>query len=257
MKLDYNIPLLIDFDGVIRIGKKAAKESVEFFKFISDNKIPACILSNSTLRNGYDIKKFLVDNNIKTEIPALTCADASLNFIKENYKKIVVFASDTTKEMFNAFLTNDEPEAVLVGDMADNWSYDNLNQIFRFVLSGADFIAMQKNKYWSPDDKNLYLDAGAFISSIEFATGVRAKLIGKPSPIFYHAGLKALGFSENSEFIMIGDDIETDIDGAQKIGGKGILIFSGKTKYPLPEDCKIKPFAEIQSLTDIKSLFNK
>lgn len=256
MKLNYNIPLLIDFDGVIRIGNRVAKEAGEFFKFISDNNIPACILSNSTLRNGNEIKKFLVDNNIKTEIPALTCADASLNYIKENYHKITVFASDTTKEMFKEFLTNEVPEAVLVGDMADKWSYENLNQIFRFVLDGADFIAMQKNKYWSPDDKNLYLDAGAFISSIEFATGILAKLIGKPSPIFYHSGLKALGFSKNSDFIMIGDDIETDIEGAQKIGGKGILIYTGKTKYPLPEDCKIKPFAEIQSLNEIQSLFN-
>jgi ribonucleotide monophosphatase NagD (HAD superfamily) len=82
MELNYNIPLLIDFDGVIRIGKKAAEDAGEFFKFISDKKVAACILSNSTLRNGYDIKKFFVDNNIKTEIPALTCADASLNFIK-------------------------------------------------------------------------------------------------------------------------------------------------------------------------------
>lgn len=256
MKLNYNIPLLIDFDGVIRIGNRVAKEAGKFFKFISDNNIPACILSNSTLRNGNEIKKFLVDNNIKTEIPALTCADASLNYIKENYQKITVFASDTTKEMFKEFLTNEVPEAVLVGDMADKWSYENLNQIFRFVLDGADFIAMQKNKYWSPDDKNLYLDAGAFVSSIEFATGILAKLIGKPSSIFYNSGLKVLGFSKNSDFIMIGDDIETDIEGAQKIGGKGILIYTGKTKYPLPEDCKIKPFAEIQSLNEIQSLFN-
>ena len=256
MKLNYNIPLLIDFDGVIRIGNQVAKETGEFFRFISENKIPACILSNSTLRNGNEIKKFLVDNNIKTEIPAITCADASLNFIKENFKKIAVFASDSTKEMFKEFLTNEVPEAVLVGDMADKWSYENLNKIFRLVFEGADFIAMQKNKYWSPDDKNLYLDAGAFISSIEFATGIHAKLIGKPSPIFYHSGLKAIGFSKNSDFIMIGDDIETDIDGAQKIGGKGILIYTGKTKYPLPEDCIIKPFSEIQSLDEIQSLFN-
>ena len=95
---------------------------------------------------------------------------------------------------------------------------------------------------------NYYLDA-------DLASRWEAKLIGKPSPIFYHSGLKAIGFSENSEFVMIGDDIETDIDGAQNIGGKGILIYTGKTKYPLPEDCKIKPFAEIQTLTEIIPFF--
>ncbi|MGA8264044.1 MAG: HAD hydrolase-like protein [Ignavibacteriaceae bacterium] len=256
MKLSKDIPILIDFDGVIRIGKKTAKDAWEFFKFILDKKIPACILSNSTLRNGKDIKKFLSENNIKTDIPVLTCADASLNYVKENYKKIAVFASVSTREMFNEYLTDNNPEAVLVGDLSDKWSYEILNQIFRFVLNGADLIAMQKNKYWSPDDKNLFLDAGAFISAIEYATGKEAKLIGKPSPIFYHSGLKAIGFPENSEFVMVGDDIETDIDGAQKIGGKGILIYTGKAKYPLPEDCKTKPFAEIQTLTEIKSFFD-
>jgi len=256
MKLSKDIPILIDFDGVIRIGKKTAKDAWEFFKFILDKKIPACILSNSTLRNGKDIKKFLSENNIKTDIPVLTCADASLNYVKENYKKIAVFASVSTREMFNEYLTDNNPEAVLVGDLSDKWSYEILNQIFRFVLNGADLIAMQKNKYWSPDDKNLFLDAGAFISAIEYATGKEAKLIGKPSPIFYHSGLKAIGFPENSEFVMVGDDIETDIDGAQKIGGKGILIYTGKAKYPLPEDCQTKPFAEIQTLTEIKSFFD-
>ena len=255
MKLNKGIPLLIDFDGVIRIGKKAAEDAGEFFKFISDKKITVCILSNSTLRNGKDIKRFLSENNIRTNIPALNCADASLNYVKENYKKIAVFASDSTKEMFKDFLTDENPEAVIVGDLSDKWSYEILNQIFRFVLNGADLIAMQKNKFWSPDDENLFLDAGAFISAIEYATGKEAKLIGKPSPIFYHSGLKAIGFSENSEFVMIGDDIETDIGGAQKIGGKGILIYTGKTKYPLPPDSGIKPFAEIQTLTEIIPFF--
>ena len=256
MKVKTDIPLLIDFDGVIRIGKKAAHDSGGFFNFISDKKIPACILSNSTLRVGKDIKKFLSDNGIETNITALTCADASFNYVKENYTKVAVFASDSTKEMFRELISENNPEAVLVGDLSDKWSYEIMNQIFRFVHNGADFIAMQKNKYWSPDDENLFLDAGAFISAIEFATGREAKVIGKPSSLFFQSALKILGYSQNSEFIMLGDDLEIDIEAAQKIRGKGILIYTGKTKYPLPGDCKIKPFAEIQTLTEIKSFFN-
>ena len=170
MKLNTGIPILIDFDGVIRIGKNVADDAGEFFQFLSDKKIPACILSNSTLRNGIDIKKFLSDHDIETNIPALTCADASLNYIKENYKKIAVFASDSTQKMFKEYLTDKKPEAVLAGDLSDKWSYKILNEIFRLVLNGADFLAMQKNKFWSPDDENLFLDAGAFITAIEYAS---------------------------------------------------------------------------------------
>ncbi len=106
MKLSKDIPILIDFDGVIRIGKKTAKDAWEFFKFILDKKIPACILSNSTLRNGKDIKKFLSENNIKTDIPVLTCADASLNYVKENYKKIAISLLKSSILCFSLLLNN-------------------------------------------------------------------------------------------------------------------------------------------------------
>ena len=42
--------------------------------------------------------------------------------------------------MFNEFLTDENPEAVIVGDMADKWTYEIMNQIFRFIHNGADFI---------------------------------------------------------------------------------------------------------------------
>lgn len=255
MKLKTDIPFLIDFDGVIRLGVKTAGDAREFFRFISDRKIPACILSNSTLRNGNDIKKFLSDHGIDLRIPSLTCADASLGFIKENYKNAAVFASDSTKEMFSEFLNYENPEAVLVGDLSDKWSYEIMNNIFRLVKNGADFIAMQKNKFWSPDDENIFLDAGAFISAIEFATGREAKLIGKPSPIFFRSGLKALGFPADSDFIMLGDDTETDIKGAQKLGGRGILIYTGKTDYPLDPGLEVKPDFEAHNLTEVMDLF--
>ena len=49
---------------------------------------------------------------------------------------------------------------------------------------------------------------------------------------------------------MIGDDIDTDIAGAQKIGGKGFIIYTGKTKYPLSPDNKIVPNMESKNLTE-------
>lgn len=255
MKLQTNIPLLIDFDGVIRLGKKTAEDANEFFKFIKDKNIPSCILSNSTLRNGKDIKQFLADNKIETNIPALSCADASIDYIKEHYKRVAVFASLSIKVMCKDLLNYRNPEAVIVGDLSNKWSYEILNEIFRFVYSGADFIAMQMNKFWSPDDENLYLDAGSFITAVEFATGKKAKLIGKPSSIFFYSGLKTLGVKEDSKFLMLGDDLETDIFGAQNLGGKGILIYTGKTEYPLDKNSNIKPDYEVMNLREVIGLY--
>jgi ribonucleotide monophosphatase NagD (HAD superfamily) len=83
------------------------------------------------------------------------------------------------------------------------------------------------------------------------STSKEAILIGKPSPIYFKTALQMLGFKDSTEFIMVGDDIETDIAGSQKIGGKGILVYTGKTKFPLPDDSEILPDYEAKDLGEV------
>ena len=246
-----NIPVLIDFDGVIRIGNKPAPDAKQFLYFLSGQQIPSYIISNSTLKTADDIRNFLQENEMDFGVPALTSVDAAVNYVKNHYKKISVFCDEGIKMNFNQFVDDSSPEAVVIGDLGDKWNYNILNDIFRKVYNGADLIAMQKNKYWKPDGVNLCLDAGAFISAIEYATGKESVLIGKPSPIYFYSALELLGFNKDESFIMIGDDIETDIQGAKELGGTGILVFSGKTKYPLDPSVKIKPDYEAQNLRDV------
>ena len=79
------LPLLIDFDGVINLDGKIAPDANEFFSFLKEEKIPSLILSNSTLKSSYEIKKFLSLNNIETNIPIITTVDASVEYLKKNY----------------------------------------------------------------------------------------------------------------------------------------------------------------------------
>jgi HAD superfamily hydrolase (TIGR01458 family) len=250
------VPLLIDFDGVIKLGDKPAADAEDFFDFIRKKNIPAYIISNSTLRTSEDIKDFFEKYDIVCDIPAMTASEVTLKFAADNYKRIKVYCSENIKKLFSKLIVKENPEAVVVGDLADQWSYDILNQIFRDVISGADFIAMQKNKFWKPDGKTLCLDAGSFITAIEYAASKKALLIGKPSPIYFKTALKMLG-NENSSFYMLGDDLETDILAAQQIGGKGILIFTGKTQYPLSPGIKMKPDYEAKNLTGVINILDK
>ncbi|MFI5237716.1 MAG: HAD-IA family hydrolase, partial [Ignavibacteriales bacterium] len=122
--------------------------------------------------------------------------------------------------------------------------------------TGADLVAMHKNKYWNPHGE-LLIDAGAFIHGIEFASGRDAILIGKPSPNYFKAALEKIESKFEEGFLMIGDDIENDIKAAQEIGGKGILIYTGKTKFPLENNFKIKPDFEANSLNEIIGILKK
>ena len=230
MRLKSNIPLLIDFDGVIRLDNGIAGDTELFFNFLEKNNIPSFIISNSTQSTGGDIKEILKSSGIKTEVNAMTTIDAAVNYVASAGLKINIYCKENMKKYFKSFITDKQPDAAVIGDMEEGWNYGILNEIFRKVNDGAQIIALQKNKFWRPADKELSLDAGAFITAIEYATSKEAFLIGKPSPVYFNTALQKLGFKAGSEFIMIGDDITTDIKGAKDLGGKGILIFTGKTK---------------------------
>ncbi len=149
------LPILIDFDGVIKLGNDPAPDTNDFFKFISDNNLDAYIISNSTLRIGKDINQYLVDNGLKPKIPAMTAADATVHYVKEHYKKVSVYCIEKIKRLFTDYIDDENPEAVVIGDNGDNWNFQLMNDIFQKVYNGADIIAMQMNRYWYPQDGEL------------------------------------------------------------------------------------------------------
>lgn len=246
-------PILIDLDGILKLGNSPAPNVKEFFDFIKENNIPACILSNSTLRTGEQVKEFFTSHKIELTIPAITAFDATVSFVKNNYKKIQVYCRDYLIHHFEGITDEENPEAIVIGDIEDKWNYQIVNDIFKKIFAGADLIAMHKNKYWNPAGE-LLIDAGAFITGIEFASGKEAILIGKPSPRYFKAALEKINAKIEDGFYMIGDDIENDIKAAQDIGGKGILIYTGKTKFPLDKNINIKPDFEAHSLNEVISI---
>lgn len=233
------IPFLIDFDGVINLYGKSAPFTKEFFSFLEKNKLPAFILSNSTLRTAKDIKNFLLDNNLTFNIPIMTPADAALRYVEHKYERVSVYCVEKIKNEFEKYIDDNNPQAVVVGDLADGWSVKVLNEIFLKVLNGADLVAMHMNRFWSPQKDKFVLDAGSYISAIEYATQKRSILIGKPAPIYFETALEMLGYNKTSPFLMLGDDIELDVVPVQKMGGKTILILTGKTKLPFPSSASV------------------
>ena len=119
-----------------------------------------------------------------------------------------------------------QPNAVVVGDAGDHFSYAGLNQAFRLLQVGAPLLALGRNRYFKETD-GLSLDAGPFVAALEYAAGVSAELLGKPAPALFAAALRPLGCVP-AQAVMIGDDVEADVNGALAAGLGGILVRTGK-----------------------------
>jgi len=148
--------------------------------------------------------------------------------------RISLHVAPAIVEEFSGFaLDEHEPEAVVLGDLGDEWTVDRLNRVFRHVLGGAVLLAIQKNRYWRRGGA-LCLDAGPFVAALEFATGVTAEVAGKPSAAFFAAAAESMDVPLE-QLVVVGDDLGADVKGAEAAGARGVLVKTGKFE---PSDLK-------------------
>ena len=127
-----------------------------------------------------------------------------------------------------------------------------LNEVFACLTRGAKLIAIHKNRFWQTEH-GLQMDIGAFITGLEYAANTQAMLIGKPSADFFNMALTDLNMQSN-EVLMVGDDIDSDVGGAQTAGLMGVLVRTGKYRQAYAESSAIKPDAVIDSVADLPEL---
>ena len=97
------------------------------------------------------------------------------------------------------------------------------------------------------------MDIGAFVTGLEYASNTQAMLMGKPSRHFFNQVVDTLRMKP-SDIVMVGDDIDADVGGAQDAGLHGILVKTGKYRETYTRLSAIEPDAIIQSVADLPTL---
>nr|XP_032818504.1 phospholysine phosphohistidine inorganic pyrophosphate phosphatase isoform X1 [Petromyzon marinus] len=121
-----------------------------------------------------------------------------------------------------------DPNCVVLGDAAEFFTYDSLNEAFR-VLLGLEtpvLLSLGRGRYYKETD-GLKLDVGAYMKALEYACDVEAEVVGKPSKSFFMAAVNDMGLTP-SQVLMIGDDIVNDVGGAQLCGISALQVRTGK-----------------------------
>jgi len=218
--------ILFDISGVLYIGEEAIKGASQTVALLRKHYAIRFVTNTTRILPSRILKKlqtFGFDIDAK-EI--FTVLDASRDFVQTKGACILPLMTDEASGYFDAF-TSDIPDYVVVGDAYSNFDYAHMNRAFRALMQGADLIAAAKNRYFKEADASLSLDAGGFVAALEYATGKEALIIGKPSSTFFHLAVGSMGL-DAKEVLMIGDDIEADIKGAQEAGLQAALVKTGK-----------------------------
>ena len=218
--------LLIDLDGTLYVGDEpipGAREAVETLKssglalryVTNTTRDPRRLVRERLLALGFEVE----------EAEIFTPARAAAGRIGKSSCFALVHDS-LLEDLAGVDFTEDDPDYVLVGDLGADFTYARLNPAFRHLMEGAELLALQKNRFWRTEG-GMSLDAGPFVAALEYATGKRASVVGKPEQGFFGLALEDLGLSAR-EVGMVGDDAEADVLGAKRAGLLGIQVRTGK-----------------------------
>ena len=252
----HDIGILFDLDGVIYQGDSLISGAKESINLLRQNNIPCRFITNTTRMTKKNLVTKLQAMGLTLEVNEVFAAPhAAVEYCKNmKYTTIdlVVPDNEMEEDFIDFDLHAENPQAIVLGDMGNLFTFDLLNALFKKILNGAEIVAMHKNKYWHSGN-GLTLDLGAFVAALEFATEKEAVVIGKPNPHLFQLAVKPWGLSFQSIY-MVGDDIGGDIGGANNVGMQSILVKTGKYREESLKRSEITPDFIINSVADLPEL---
>ena len=244
--------ILFDLEGVLYVGNQVIDGAVDTIRYVKEQQIPHRYVTNTTTKSREALSQKLHALGFPVEPHEILSAPvAACVYLRQRQPRSCYFlVSEAVREEFREFATSEtSPEVVIIGDIGPAWTYELVNQIFQMVMAGAELMALHKGKYWQTRE-GLRVDIGAFIAGLEYVTGVDATVIGKPSPAFFQAAVQELDRPKD-EIVMVGDDIDADVGGAQQCGIRGILVRTGKYRQDAVAASSIVPDGTLDSIADL------
>jgi HAD superfamily hydrolase (TIGR01458 family) len=225
--------LLLDLDGTLYVGGEAVAGAREAVGSLKASGFAVRYVTNTTRKpRGWVCERLLSVGFEVEEAEIFTPARAAAGRIGAGTCFALVDDS-LLADLAGLDLTDKYPDYVLVGDLGEGFTYERLNPAFRHLMEGAELLALQKNRYWQTD-VGLSLDAGPFVAALEYASGKRASVVGKPEPDFFRLALQDIGLAAH-EVAVVGDDAEADVIGAKRAGLVGIQVRTGKWRADTTE----------------------
>jgi HAD superfamily hydrolase (TIGR01458 family) len=244
--------ILLDIDGVLHVSGEpipGAQEAVarlrvagHSLRFVTNNStVPRARLVEDLRDLGFALE----DDELQTT-PRAAARELA------GKRVLALVMSGVVGELEGVELVGDAADAVLIGGCDESlepnqvFSYMNLARAFSEIQAGADLFCMHKNRWWQTS-RGPMLDGGAFVAGLEYATGVEATVLGKPSPAYFAAALDALD-AEPELTWLVGDDLESDVRGGQSFGMRTALVRTGKFRPDALDHTAVVPDVVLSSI---------
>jgi HAD superfamily hydrolase (TIGR01450 family) len=252
---------LIDIEGTIVKDKSYApvEGAVGWLNKVKASGRKFSLVSNNTTHSPDELLSLLRTQGFNLEAQNLdTCMKVTGEWLKKKkIKSCFVLGNQALKK----YLTEQGIEvkedslvqSVVVG-LDEELNFQKLKTATRaLVENNACLVALHANKIYGDSEGEIAPSVGPVVKALEYASGKRGLIMGKPSSDFYRSVLRRLDI-KSQNCIMISDDPLSDLVGAKKLKIKTAFVLSGKYDRSILKktDKKNKPDYVYESMAEIK-----
>ena len=250
---------LMDMDGVLYRGNNPQPGLSEFFAFVERAGINYLLLTNNSTQSAQDYSLKL--QKMGVAVPAsriVTSGQAAAAYVQREAPEgcgiYVVGMPPLREALFNSsgderyYFDDKNPRFVVQGGDF-NLTYETVKRACLLIRAGAKFVATNADPLF-PSEEGLIPGAGSIGALLEVSSGQKPLVIGKPEPAMYELALEQLG-APRDQTVMLGDNLLTDIEGANRLGLTTILTLSGVTHPAEYAQSSIKATMDFPGLPEL------
>jgi 4-nitrophenyl phosphatase len=259
---------VFDLDGVLYRGAEVvecAAESLARLRELPQARL--FFLTNNSTQDRSDYVAKLTGLGMPcTEDEIVTSASATAEYVSRTLHatgKVVLCVGghgirDEMARVGMLVRRPDEPPVegehidYVVAGLDRQFNYHTLHRAMQAILSGASFIATNRDGQYPVEGGKFTPGGGAIVAAIAACTEVEPVVVGKPETVGLQTLLDRAGVRAD-EALMIGDRLDTDVLCGNRLGVPTVLVLTGVTPEARVADAppEMRPGHVLHTLRDL------
>ncbi|MEU7040089.1 HAD-IIA family hydrolase [Streptomyces varsoviensis] len=226
---------LLDLDGVVYAGGEAIAHAVESLGAARDGGMHLAYVTNNAARTPRTVAEHLTRLGVATEpTDVITSAQAVARLIADQVPagaRVLVIGAEGLEVALRerglepVFSADDDPAAVAQGYGGPGMTWERLQEASYAVARGVPWFASNTD-LTIPSARGISPGNGAAVEVVRIATGAEPQVAGKPLPPMHRETVLRTGAERP---LVVGDRLDTDIEGAYVGGVDSLLVLTGVT----------------------------
>lgn len=235
MLIDAYDVALLDLDGVVYRGHQPIENAVESLAKARAQGMRLAYVTNNASRTPSAVAGLLTSLGVPAEAEdVVTSAQAAARLLAERLPagaKVLAVGGTALRHALYAqglrpvSAAAERPEAVVQG-FSPGLDYHLIAQGAQAVQNGALFVVSNGDLSVSAPSGPPKPGNGSLAQVIRYATGVEPIITGKPEASMHRETILRTGAERP---LVVGDRLDTDIEGAHNGGTDSLLVFTGVT----------------------------